>query len=60
MEEVRAVCSPSQITQLYAALLYFVGGRSDLTVTDTAPKGGHAPILFGILDMDFQEHSRLV
>ena len=54
--EVRATYALAEITQLYAALLHCVVAASDLMVTDTASKGGHAPILFTMSDTGFGEH----
>jgi hypothetical protein len=53
-EEARAACSPSEIAQLYAALLHYVVAGSVLMVTDTALKGGLLPEPIGKLGLDFR------
>jgi hypothetical protein len=55
-KEAGAACSPSEIAQLYAALLHILWSRDLIsTVTDTAPKGGYYPTLCAMLDTNCRE-----
>ena len=46
---------PSQIAQLYAALLHGVVAGSDLMLTDTASEVDYASTLFTMLELNFGE-----